>query len=460
MDAMRALTRNSTSPSLQPSWSKKRKDEARIPRYAHALLDAISFSDSAPELLNRLNETEWRNLLHLSDRMQLTLLVGDVSRLHLPPWVRGRIDRNYIDNGLRFSRLEAALAEINRALTERSIDFVLLKGFTHSSHFSPDPGLRSQGDVDIWCQPDLVFQAKDVLTALGYRPIGTSKGRHLDPMIREASWKWTGDYFAPDLPIPVDLHYKLWDETMEHIAGPSEAEIWQRRSPVAMRDGQLVSQLGLADALAFASLHVLMHLLHGDLRLQRAWELAFFLQKHSDNDEFWSGWKRSYSREDRQKQVIPFALCQEWFNCRLPACVREEIAMLSSDVLLWLDRYGWSPLESLFSTNKDELLLNLSLLGSFKSKVRVFARRLLPVHAAAGECERKENDGRSFRAIVLRTWSFNLQRVRHHLRVLPLTCWRTAAWWWRCQGLRRDSERAFSVRGQATPAEQVDNGRR
>lgn len=420
-----------------------------MPSYARALLGAISLSDSTPNLLGRLDETEWRNLLQLSDRMQLTLLVGYLGRPHLPLWVRERIDRNYIDNGLRFSRLEALLAEINRALAEHSIDFAVLKGFTHSSHFNPDPASRSQGDVDIWCQLARVHQAKDVLTALGYRSIGTSKGRHLDPMIREQSWEWNGDYFAPDLPIPVDLHYQLWNAAMEHIAGPSEAEIWKRRSAVAMIDGQLISQLDLADALAFASLHVLMHLLHGDLRLQRAWELAFFLQKHDDDDDFWSRWKGLYSREERQMQVIPFALSYEWFGCRLPACVREEIAMLSDDVLAWLEHYSWSPIEALFSSNKDELLLNLSLLRSFKSRARVFVRRLLPVHASADECQGRQNEVRRSRSIDFRHLNLKLKRTRHHLGVLPLTCWRTVVWWLQCQRL-----------GRAVPIKRVDDENR
>lgn len=312
--------------------------------------------------------------------------------------------------------------------------------------------------MDIWCPPDLVLQAKDVLSGLGYRSIGKSKGRHLDPMIREVHWEWTGDYFAPDLPIPVDLHYRLWDEDMEHIAGPNETDIWNRRCPAIMTTGQMVPQLDLVDAVAFASLHVLMHLLHGDLRLQRAWELAFFLQAHSGDQAFWTRWNSLYSRKERLMQVIPFALSHTWFACELPSSIRAEINMLPKDVLFWFERYSWSPVDSLFTPNKDELLLNLSLLQSTQNRARVFIRRLLPVYAILGGSP-SNNSGQTVRSATAIGWRFTLHRAGHHLRQLPLTCWRTLVWWWEYQKAERIFTFIPSLLRRLLAVKPVDDGR-
>lgn len=433
-----ATARFSGKNSLASQGSKKLR--ARMPPYARALLQALRFSEPNPEYLGRLDDPQWLRLLELADRTQLTLLLPHIGGEHLPLWVQERVHRNQLNNNVRFSRLQASLRDINKSFRSKSIDFVVLKGFTNVGHFIPDPKVRSQGDLDLWCQPKVVSKARDALVDVGYRSVGKSKGRHLDPMIREASWEWTGDYFAPDLPIPVDLHYRLWDASTEHIAGPAEDAIWRRCVPAGVSGCGILQQLNLTDALAFASLHVLMHLLHGDVRLQRVWELAFFLQKHSGDEAFWRYWKGLYTDEERRMQVIPLALAAEWFNCTLPDSVIAEIKSLPKGILLWLERYGASPLGSLFSTNffaanKDELLLNLCLLHSPRSKLKVVGRRLFPIHAVGDAyTEHGKGDGR-----LSRSSRHNVAKWRrffHHMAVLPLVCWRLILWWWRCNRRR------------------------
>src|SRR5689334_12955875 len=156
--------------------------------------------------------------------------------------------------------------------TGKDIEFILLKGSAHAPEFTPDPLLRTVGDIDLWCPSEAVSSARDQLLDLRYRPIGASKGRHLPPMARTTDWQWRGDYFATDLPIVIDLHYSLWDEKLERIPAPPENEFWNRRVDAAIH-GRLLPVLTLPDALAFAALHLLMHILHGDVRLHRAWEI-------------------------------------------------------------------------------------------------------------------------------------------------------------------------------------------
>jgi hypothetical protein len=398
----------------------------------------MRFSEIDSRDLEHLTDAEWKDLLTFCDASQATLLVGYLCRPFLPEWVRDRIDRNLSDNACRFERLKTAVLEISDGLQERGIDFTLLKGFAHSQAFAPDPRLRAQGDIDIWCQPDRVFDARDALFALQYRPIRKSKGRHLDPMIRETAWEWTGDYFAPDLPIPVDLHYQLWDQDMERISGPPEDEFWNRRCS-ALTDGRLIPMLHLADALGFAAMHLLMHLLHGDFRLQRSWELAYFLQKRSEDSEFWSDWQKLHSPGLRRLEVLIFVLTAQWFGCRIPGLIAGEAENLPKDLWLWINHYGFSPIEALFVPNKDELWLNLCLLQSFRDKARVLSRRLLPLPftnltrvADNGHgTPNSRGETRSIRPLLRRIW--------HHAYTLPFTCIRGLRWRYLYRRLSRQS---------------------
>src|SRR2546423_447245 len=173
---------------------------SRLPKYAIAILEALQFSDPETELLESLNETEWRKVLSFCDSSQLTLVLGRSCQHSLPDWVRSRINLNYRNNAQRFARLKASLLEIADALEARDIEYVTLKGLAHSPHFTPDPLLRMQGDIDLWCHPESVLKARDVLTDLEYFPCCKSEGRHLPAMARRTNWEWHGDYFAPDLP--------------------------------------------------------------------------------------------------------------------------------------------------------------------------------------------------------------------------------------------------------------------
>jgi predicted MFS family arabinose efflux permease len=401
-----------------------------IPRYGAALLETLHLKHRDGRKLAALDGAEWQNLLALCDSTQVTLLLGYYGESFLPEPVHARIQKNQLDNADRFQRLMTALTEISACLASRSVEFCLLKGFAHSPDFTPDPLLRAQGDIDLWCLPSQIDQAKEGLLELGYRPFGKSKGRHLDPMIRETEWEWRGDYFARDLPIPVDLHFSLWDEKLEFISGPDELALWQRRT-YQIHQGRPMPQLDPADTLAFAVSHFMMHLLHGDLRLQRAWEIAHFLHVRSTDADFWPRWESLYSPQMLQLQAIAFDMVRQWFGCDLFPIAESQVKALPDDVLLWLGKYGSSPIRGLFVPNKDEIWLNLCLMNSSADKARVFLRRLLPVPHFGIENE----------ASTAQRAQFFWNRCRHHLRTLHSTCVRGLEWYW----IRWQAGRAFST---------------
>jgi len=238
-------------------------------------------------------------------------------------------------------------------------------------------------------------------------------------MIREKQWRWSGNFYAPDLPYPVELHHKLWDNEMEGIQGPPEDAFWRRRSHCDC-DGTVIPVLALPDALAFSALHLLMHILHGDLRLQRAWEIAYFLERHQADHAFWREWKSLHTSELRKIEVIIFLLVEKWFGCKLPSVVGSDAGALESSVRFWIQRYGFSPVEALFSSNKAELWLHLCLVSSLRDKIRIFLRRMLPIHGARTVSFGEHDAPRGI-----------FRRVNHHVRRLVPTLgdgfqfWRT-----------------------------------
>ena len=257
---------------------------------------------------------------------------------------------------------------------------------------------------------------------MGYRSLVESKGRHLPPLARPTEWQWRGDFFATDLPIPVDLHYSLWDRDLERIDGPPEREFWQRRRIIQMQ-GRPMPALCVADTLAFAALHSLMHMLHGDLRLQRSWEIAYFLDGRASDDAFWSDWRNLHPANLRVLEVTMFALTAAWFQCKLPPLIAEEMETLPHDVRLWIQSHAWSPVESLFVPNKDELWLHLALLRRPRDKANIFFRRMFPVSSVPS----RDRQGRRL-----------LPEPRIILKLSLPTIAQGAKWWWTRLGLDRN----------------------
>ena len=74
--------------------------------------------------------------------------------------------------------------------------------------------------------------ALDVALGLGYEPLGGGDCHpvdHLPTLIRKTGWEWRGDYFDPELPLALELHFRLWDASIEGFAMPGMEDFWERR---------------------------------------------------------------------------------------------------------------------------------------------------------------------------------------------------------------------------------------
>jgi hypothetical protein len=369
---------------------------------------------------------EWQDLLDWCDARQLTLMLPLLCGDLLPRAVQTRIEQCRFRYAERFSRLKRELFEITEALEQAGIESIVLKGFTHAPAFIPDPLLRSQGDIDIWIHAHEIQQAQRVLAGLGYISFEGAGSRHLPPMLRPNSWKWRGDRFDPEMPVSVELHYELWSEHTERIAAPGTDSFWHRRISRTY-DGHTIGALCEEDLLGFAALHLLSHLLHGDLPVQRAWEIANFLHKRAHDEVFWAAWRRVHPSGLRKVELVVFQLVGAWFGSALSRPVQYESEALPGGVRAWLNTFPFSPLTGQFHPNKDELWLHVALISPL-NRIRILLRRLFPLHIPGFVDEL--DDCSRWRTLRRRLRQRNMlaSRVTHHCRTFLPTIIQGARW--------------------------------
>lgn len=383
-----------------------------IPAHVRAIFDALAF-DGRPADLTRLTPAD----LDFADRSQLTLLL---SRTNLNQEARSYVDAALARNTERVKKIAVDYAEIAGAF-----DHVVLKGFTHVPAFIGDLHLRVQYDLDLYTPPSESARAREALLALGYQPIAGQEHLamdHLPTMVRKTGWQWRGDFFDPEIPTSVEVHFRFWDPETERLRAASLDDFWSRREG---------NELSLPDKLGYAALHLTRHLLRGNVRAFHVWELANFLQTH-DSPDFWRTWQRLHSPSARRLEAVAFLLAKSWFAGRLPDPAEDAIEQLPAPVHRWFEIYAWSPLETLFRPNKDELWLHLALLDSSFDRIAVFRRRVIPVSTPASVDAVYTPDEELTLSRRIRRSSRNLafaaSRAAHHLRLVIPTLWEGLRW--------------------------------
>ena len=389
-----------------------------------------------------LSERDWHESLAWCDRTQLTLPLAYRHRDILPPFVQTRLDTSLASNRERTRRLEHTVAEILTLLAGRGIEPVLLKGFAHTPDFFPDPAWRVQYDLDLLLSHDEALAARDALCSIGYEPIEQMESfptDHLPVLIRKTAWQWRGDHFDPEAPLSVDLHFRLWDWETEGFDAPGWQEFRQRAVRQRWRTVEFRA-LDCADAIGYAALHALRHLLRGSLRPFHAYEIAAFLHTHAEDHELWTRWLENHDDALRRAEAVLFAIGYRWFGPSMHAVVRDEIAALPEEVTDWFHRFAAAPIEALFHSNKQELWLHLALLEPGSPARRIVVRRLFPMRLP-GPVDASillPDSQLTWRIRVRRAWNYAihlLARIWHHTRTLPAVAIQAGPWICRRMGL-------------------------
>jgi MFS family permease len=396
-----------------------------IPAHAQAVFDALHFATPRFDTLCGLTDAEWRQLINFCDRTQLAIPFALRCHDRAPSWVADRFNQNLSNNAERWRRMKPVYRQASHAFEAAGLEFITLKGFTHVPGFVADARFRAQYDLDLLFPGDQVRAALEVALGLGYEPLGGGDRHpvdHLPTLIRKTGWEWRGDHFDPELPVSIELHFRLWDASTEGFAIPGVEDFWQRRQRRTLEDVDFTS-LAAIDLPGYASAHALRHLLRGDLRPSHIYEIAYFLEHNSDA-EFWRIWREWHDRPLRRVEAICFAIASEWFGCRVPMIAQEEREQLPEAVRAWLAAYAHTPVVGLFHPMKDELWLHLSLLDPGSSRLRVLRRRLMPLQLPGPVDAVHLPDG----DIAWRYLQFLASRAWRHARALIPALWSGAAW--------------------------------
>ena len=318
-----------------------------LPRPVSAVLTALR-RDGRLEAVD-----DWRPALDWLDRNGLTLLFGERYAAELPAVVSDRIASNRTDNRLRTERLRAERDGLRAALGNAGVDHVWLKGFTHAPAFVPAAELRPSYDLDLWVRPDDARAALEVARGLAFETASEADARfpvdHLPPLVRKTGWEWRGDFFDPEIPPVLEIHYRLWDEATEGFAAAELEGLWERRADDA---------LALRDRLRYAAAHLVRHLLRGNVKALHVYEISRYLER------------RGPPADPGPIEALALELAGRWFG--------GYEGDLPPRVACWFDAFAATPATSPYRPSKAELWLHFELLHGIGAKARVARRRLFP----------------------------------------------------------------------------------
>jgi flagellar biosynthesis protein FliQ len=399
-------------------------------RIQAAIIDVLRLDGQVtgpPELTG----AEWKIALEYCDSNQLTMPLRR-SLDGAPEWVTARLQKSGAANRLRVEKLFTLYNDL--CGFESGLDQLALKGFAQWPYFCPDPELRAQYDLDLYCEGESLQKVRNRALALGYEEMG---GRerfptdHLPTMILKTGWEWRGDHFDLEIPFSVELHFRFWDRDTERF-GPGDLEgFWTRRETRQWKDFHFTA-LSEVDSLGYACLHALRHLLRGDARPAHFYEIAWFLNRQQD-PAFWEKWNELHGTELRKLEAICFRFARDWFRCPLTPEAQEAVTGLPEAMNSWFALWGRSPLEASFRPNKDELWLHLSLLDSAIDKASVIRRRLIPLKPPGAVDAVHIPDEELTAALRLRkSWryfAYVAGRVFHHTRVFAPVTVNGIRWW-------------------------------
>jgi hypothetical protein len=162
-------------------------------------------------------------------------------------------------------------------------------------------------------------------------------------------------------------------------------------------------------------------------------ELAFFLDAHADDEQFWETWKETHSPSLRSYAAIAFYYAHDWFGCRLHPLAAHEIDRLPEKQQSWLRYFSGSAMEMMFGQNKDFLWLQLSMLPSPKDKLRIVGRTFVPVLTmgsinSAAVYNRNKRTARPKRNPIWQYVDYLITRSAQHIHADLVALGRTLHW--------------------------------
>jgi hypothetical protein len=151
-----------------------------------------------------------------------------------------------------------------------------------------DPIHHIQSDHDFLVYSEDLECANEVFLGLGFEPVDSHSGRnvdHLPTLVKCSGWQWKGNFYDPEIPRAIELHFRLWDAEFEGISINSLEEVW-KNSIVREISGIRIPVLSRQDALTYAVMHAFRHLLRKTCA--STFMSSRFLNRNVHDTAFWN----------------------------------------------------------------------------------------------------------------------------------------------------------------------------
>jgi hypothetical protein len=238
------------------------------------------------------------------------------------------------------------------------------------------------------------------------------------------------------MPPAVELHHCFWDRATAQCGPKAVGNFWKRRVEREVQ-GMKFPALSLIDSLGYLSLNLLRDLLHCVIVTSQVYELAWFLNRNSKNEEFWNGWIGTHDEELRRFESVAFLLAQTWFQCDLSEAAEGELKRLPLSTRRWFEVAATTPSPmGWMRPSRDGIWLHSSLLAASAEKrrlilARLFLKRHHPVDAAIANWVPNSSPRELTFSRKYGRYSMHLlARITGRLSTLPSTLWHGLCWRW------------------------------
>jgi hypothetical protein len=383
--------------------------------------------------------------LHLRDRLMRRKDFG-----RLPASIQTELEQRHHDNVQRARDMAEEFVELNRQLQSSDIRYLNLKGLLLAPDFVEPLESRAQYDYDFLVKKEDLQRGYSLFLQHGYSALHSTQelaADHLPPLIQKSGWQWRGNYFDPAIPRGVELHFQLWDSDFELLPIQTLDKVWERSCSRPF--GSIAAPtLSREDTLLYVTLHAFRHLLRNDLRLSHLYEIAFFLQRTSEEERFWKDFILRVSQCSNTTKMVAttFELAKSLFRPALYPPVRQFIAAhLPATAASWVHAYGRTGAVHCYRKSRNALLLHLGLLNDNGQRWALVWQRLLPRHLPLptyGVQIPEAEQNLRFRVVkTARYLALVIQRGLFHLRSLTELLFDLPIWIIYLQRHRRTSRR-------------------
>jgi len=358
-------------------------------RIEYQILGYLGFQPSnTATALWRTSEEILGGGLAFTDTAGLTLhllakLKKQADLAKLPVILQQRLERNFRDNCKRTDAARQEFIQFNQLLQAQGIRYLNLKGLVFYPDFVDSRQNRVQYDHDFLIRQEDLPRAYELFLGLGYSPLGSSAklaAGHLPTLLRKTGWVWKGDLYDPAIPRAIELHCQLWEPDFDLIPIRSLDNVWQDSTLVRF-PSLSIPVLSRKHTLLYCVLHAFRHLLRNDLRLSHLYELAFFLEHHHSNEDFWKKFFASIAHCPRSQRAVAtmFELACQVFAVSPVSGIQHFIDdHLSSAGDLWIRKYGWRESVHCYRQSKAPIFLHLDFVTGHSLQWAVIRRKIIP----------------------------------------------------------------------------------